>query len=74
MPKQKIAWVLFIVAMILFHYHSTGHFIWAILRIPAKYPLDPVEGWWALLKGILPAVSLWLVFAAGIISKSKRPD
>ena len=72
MRRTTIAWILFVVAMILFHYHSTIHFVWAMLRIPAKFPFDPVTGWWALLKGILPAVSLWVVFAAGLISKRKK--
>ena len=72
MTKKKISLIMFVVAMILFHYHSTVHYIWALLGIKAEFPLDPVEGFWALLKGFLPAGALWIVFFAGLISKKKN--
>jgi type III secretory pathway component EscT len=71
--KKKIGTILFVVAMIFFHYHSTGHFIWALLGIKTAYPLDPVEGWWAFLKGVLPVMALWIIFFAGLASKNKNP-
>lgn len=72
MDRSKIALIMFIVAMVLFHYHSTVHYIWALIGIKATFPLDPVEGDWALLKGFLPAGALWIIFFAGVISKHKN--
>jgi len=74
MKKTKISLILFVVCMLLFHYHSTGHFIWALLGIPYKYPLDPIEGDWAMLKGFLPPIAMVLAYVAGIISKYKDED
>ncbi|PWK17609.1 hypothetical protein LV89_04325 [Arcicella aurantiaca] len=70
--NKTIATIMFVVAMIFFHYHSTGHYLWALLGIKTPYPLDPVEGWWAFLKGVLPVVALWIIFFAGVISKNKK--
>lgn len=58
--------------MVLFHYHSTFHFIWALMGIPYEFPLDPIDGWWALLKGLLPPFSLFIVFFTGLITKRKN--
>lgn len=71
MKRKTISLLLFALAMVLFHYHSTIHFLWAMVGIPYEFPLDPTEGYWALLKGFLPAGALWLVFFAGIISKRR---
>jgi len=62
---------MFIIALLLMHYHSTIHFVWSLLGIPYEFPLDPTEGWWALLKGFLPAGALWIIFFAGLITKHK---
>ncbi len=72
MSRNKIGMILFALAMLFFHYHSTIHFVWAALGIKTKFPLDPIEGWWALLKGILPPLALWIVFFAGLLTKNKK--
>lgn len=61
--------LLFLLAMLLFHYHSTVHFCWSLLGIRAPFPLDPTDGWWALLKGFLPFGAMFLVFFAGLLTK-----
>ncbi|MFD2786743.1 hypothetical protein [Hymenobacter rubripertinctus] len=61
--------LLFSLAMVLFHYHSTVHFFWSLVGIKATFPLDPTDGWWALLKGFLPFGAMSLVFFAGTLTK-----
>ena len=72
MNKNKIALAMFIVAMVFFHYHSTFHYVWALVGIKMEFPLDTNVGMASLIKGFLPAGALWIVFFAGVISKKKH--
>ena len=69
--KEKVGIGIFLVGIFFMLMHTTFPFLWALIGIPAPYPLSANEGFLFYFQGFSPVVGAVLLVVGGLVYSGK---